>query len=210
MDPQFCEVVMNAFAVARGGQAKPLANVFQFYRTSGILPRVKANVEAAFQSAIGDIVLAALNVDYTQTGTSIRWMDDATDAPVSFVEAGVGAIANDRAPDHVCATIQLKSGRRGWASRGSKHFGPIAEDDTLGDVLDAGAITRFQTLADAILAGFTDSDGNVWAPIIVSRAELSHPVFSTNPTYWIWAQVTNVVVNHSLGSMRRRKIKTVT
>lgn len=210
MDPQFAELVMNAFSVARGGAAKNIANVYQFYRTNGIGPRVKANVESAFQAAIGDVALLALNVDYTQTGTSVRWMDDATDAPVSFAEAGVGAIANDRSPDHVCATVQLHSGRRGWASRGSKHFGPISEDDTLGDVLDAGAIVRFQALADAILAGFTDTDGNQWLPIIVSRAVLSHPVFSTNPTFWVWAQVTNVIVNHSLGSMRRRKIRTVT
>lgn len=209
MDPQFVEIAMLGYSVARGGSTKNLANVYQFYRTNAINPRVKANVEAAFQASIGAAVLAALSVDYTQTNTTIRWIDDGTDAPVSFTEVGVGAIAADRLPDHVCATVRMKSGMRGIASRGSKHYGPIGEDDTTGDCLKTTPLARFNSIAAAILLGFTDSDGNVWVPILVSRVVRTHPIFNANPTSFVWSQVVSAGANKSLGSMKRRKIKSV-
>lgn len=212
-DPlQYCEIVTQATAVARGGGVKNFFNVFHFRRTSTANVLVKANILAAFATAIEAKMLLALNVDYTQTQTTIRFFENPDDAVVAASRAGVGAIANDRLPDFNAAVIQLKSGKRGKSGRGSKHFGPVSEDDTIGDDLTAGANTRFTAIGTAIIAGFTDSDGNVWVPGIKAAERIGSIARYTLPlpTVTPWTDILTFTLNKSLGTMKRRKIKTVT
>lgn len=207
MPQQYMEIVSYATITAAGGTAKASNNVYNFYRASTVLPVVKSNIEAAFQAAIMAKVLLAMQQDYAQSRNTVRFVDDATDAPVSFTEAGVGAIATARGPDFQAVTLQLKTGLRGRTFKGSKHYSPIAEADTDGDVLTSGAATRFNTLGTAIVTGFTDSDGNVWIPTILSRKPPAQYV--TNPTTVVATVITQALLNKSLGTMRRRKIRTV-
>lgn len=207
MAQEYVEIVTQAYAVARGGSVKNIYNIYHFRRTNSVLPVSKANIESQFYTSIQTVVLAGLSVDYTETNVTVRFFDDATDAPVAFPETGVGAIAGERLQDFVAAVIQLKSGFRGKSGRGSKHYSPIAEADTNGDVLDASGITQITAIGNAILAGFTDADGNVWVPVIKSSKPPAQ--YLVNPVTVNTHDVISVVLNKTLGTMKRRKVKTV-
>lgn len=206
----YCEIVCQANAVARGGGVKNFFNVFHFSRANNLLAISEANIATAFATAIQTPLLAALNVDYTQTALTVRLFEDATRIKYILSQSGVGGRPNDRLPDFGCVTIQLKTVVRGKTGRGSKHFGPIAEDDTTGDDLVAGAVTRFNAVGAAIIAGFTDSDTNVWLPGLKGAERILSPAqYEVNPTTTVFTSVTSYLLNKSLGTMRRRKIKTV-
>lgn len=206
-DKQFVEIVVQAATVARGGQSKPVFNIFHYRRTNIVLPVTKAHIETAFQADVGALMLLALNVDYEQTITTIRFFDDATDAPLAFTETGVGAISGERMDSFVAVTVQLKTAIRGRIGRGSKHFGPIGESQSNGDVLVAGSITLFQNLGAGIVDGFTDADANFWQPVIKSGK--SPAQYAVNPCTVVTNDVIAYRLNQNPGTMKRRKIKTV-
>lgn len=211
-DPyNYVEIVTQAYAVARGGGVKNFFNVFHFRRTTTVNTLSKANINTAFAAGVGAAMLAALNVDYTQTGNTLRFFENPLDAPLTISQSGVGAVANDRLPDFNAAVIQMKSGVRGKPYRGSKHLGPVSEDSTTGDDLTAGAVTLFTAVGTAIVAGFTDSNGNVWVPGLKGGIRVGSPAqYLTVPTTSVWTDVIAFTLNKSLGTMRRRKIATVT
>jgi len=210
-DPlNYVEIVAQAYAVARGGGVKKFYNIYHFRRSATTFPLSKSNINTAFQASIGAAVLAALNVDYTQTANTLRFFENPLDEPLAIPESGVGAISGDRLPDFAAVVTQLKSGIRGKPYRGSKHYGPIAESDTTGDDLVSGAVTRFNAIITAIIAGFTDSDGNVWVPGIKGGVRFgSAAQYEVAPTTTVWTDIINGILNKSLGTMRRRKIQTV-
>src|ERR1700681_4120147 len=94
-----------------------------------------ADIENKFQAAIGAKVLLALSIDYAQTNTLIRFLDDALDLAVSFTEAGVGNVALPRAPDYVTSCLRFYTATRGKFARGKKYYSPIATAGIVGDVL---------------------------------------------------------------------------
>jgi hypothetical protein len=203
------EVVMNGVAAANGGNAKNIANVYHFFRTTNVNPVSKAHIETAFQGAIGALVIALLNVRYAQTTTTVRIVDDAQDQAVIFPEAGVGAIAGDSMAVEDMAFLLMRTGIRGKSFKGNKKYGPLSETDSTlatADVLNAAAIARFNTLSAALLAGFGDADGNHWQTMVLSR-ELSQLIL--NPTNVIAFPVVQLALNHRISSMRRRKIASV-
>lgn len=206
-DINVVEIVMHGISAADTPQAKPIDNVYHFIRNSTVLPIDKAEVQNAFQTAIGDIVLLALHSRYTQASNLVRWVNDALDLPQSFTETGVGALAGESLQDFTCAVVQMKSTLRGRNYRGSKHFSPLSELSVKGDVLAASGITLFTAVRVAILAGFTDASGNLWKPCILSTT-LSQ--LRENPTTVIASQVVSCPLNTTLGTLRHRKVRTVT
>jgi hypothetical protein len=204
MGPNFAQVTMMATSVARGGVVKNIANVYNFYRAATILPRIKSEVDTAFQAAIAVPVRAFVSVDYTQVQNTVRWIDDATDSPATFAHAGVGAIAGEREDNFTAAYILMRTGAR--RARGSKHYGPIAEDSVNGDVLENADYVRLQTIAAAILAGFTDASGNVWQSIVLNT---KGGIFDVNPTLFGHSIVIQSVARKSTGSMTRRRVRGV-
>lgn len=211
-DPiNYCEVVSQAYAVARGGAVKNFFNIYHFRRTTTVNVLSKAHINSQFQTSIMTPVLAALNVDYTQTLNTVRFFENATDPAIQFTETSVGGVSGDRLPDFAAAVVQLKTAVRGKVGRGSKHYGPIAESSTTGDDLTAGAVTLFSAVGAAIIAGFTDSDGNIWVPGLKGAPRTGQPMqYKVNPTTTAWTDITSYVLNKSLGTMKRRKIRTVT
>jgi len=204
-NPEFVEIITHAFAADSGAGVRPILNVYHFKRASLVPTLNKAGIHTAFQAAIGAPLLLALSVAYEQDHTSIRFLEDVTDAATDFADAGVGAIAGQNMPDYVTVSVQLKSGLRGRAARGAKRFAPIGESQSDGDVLAAASVTLFQNLAAAILAGFTDAQTNVWTPVVVSRLPPSQ--LETNPTTIVTYNVIETEVNEGLGIMRRRKAR---
>jgi hypothetical protein len=195
---------------ARGSSSKATDNSFHFRRSNPALPLNKANVLTAFQTFIGSKIPLALNVRWTQLQNSCRIINDAQDAFVFATEVNVGSIAGDSMPSLSAAYMELKTGLRGKSYRGSKHFGPLSESDTTiatDDLLNAAALVRFGVIASALLAGFLDADGNTWVPQIMSRTlSILGPA---NPTTVVASDVTAIALRQSIGTMVKRKAKSI-
>lgn len=207
MAQQYLEIVAKGTLAANGSNSVNIINVFHFRRTSTLDPISKANIESAFQAAVMDKVLLAASEDYGQDGTTLRFIDDALDAAALFSETGVGAIATDRAPGLDCVTMQLVTGIRGRFARGSKHFAGLVEAHTTGDIINGTGATLWNAVRDGIKNGFTDADGNVWVPFVNSHQPPAQ--WLVNPVVMVANDVTNVILNLTVGTMRRRKAKTV-
>jgi len=193
--------------ITGGGAGEVRTNfVFHFRRTAVAVDPVKASINTAFQASISAPIAAALNEDWDASVNSVRYVNDALDAPAEFANSDTGAITGDRLASFATAYLLMRTNVRGRNYRGSKHLGPFSETDvthaTGCDIFNAGAVTRLTTICTAILAGFTDSTGNVWVPCILSRS-LSE--LKDNPTTVITNDVTQVVPNKRVGSEVRRK-----
>jgi hypothetical protein len=205
----FTEIITRGLVSSAGSTTKYSEQVYQFRRTSTTNPFNKANVDTAFQAAIVVPLYAALNARVTQQFNTVRVLNDAYDAPTPFNHAVAGSRTGDSIALTVSAYIQLSSGLRGRSFRGSKKIFPMSESDTTSgtdDIFNAGCLTRLGTYANAILAGFTDSDGNVWVPVVVSR-KLSQ--LTINNVLICWNDITGVKVRSTSGVMRRRKVASV-
>jgi hypothetical protein len=203
------EIIANGIAAAGGSNNKKFEFVFAFRRTSNVNPLVKANIETAFQTAIMIPVTNALNNRYAQTFNTVRYLNDALDAPVPVARAVAGAIAGDGMPMHNAAYLLARTGLRGRSYKGGKHFGPLSEADTTAgteDILNAASLILWGLVATAWLAGFTDANGNVWAPCILSRT-LSQ--LTANPTNVVTNDVTQILINKRVGRMRHREVQSV-
>ena len=193
--------------ITGGGAGEVRTNfVWHFRRTATVVDPSKAAINNAFATNIGAVVAAALNEDWEATVNAVRYPNDALDAPIEFSSALVGAITGDRLASFSTAFILIRSAVRGRSYRGSKRLGPFSETDvthaTGCDIFNAGCLTRLANITTAVLAGFTDSTGNVWVPCILSRF-LSQLQF--NPTTVISNDVVNLAVNSRVGTDIRRK-----
>lgn len=200
------EVSMLGTLAAAGSNVINVASVFHYRLSVLTLPPTKVALNNAFNAAQAAALLAAYNARYTQSFNTVRWIDDATDPLASVARAGVGAIATDSLPTIDAVTMILRTGKRGKSFRGSKHFPAGSEVDTTGDVLTGAGLTRFQTVQTSLATPITDALGNVWVPSVLSRI-LSVTV--TNPTTIVANDVTEVLLNLNVGTMRRRKVSTV-
>lgn len=202
------EIIMSGIMTAAGSTAIRVDNVFHYSRIANVVTPTKAALETAFQSAIATPLLALLNLRYTQTLTSIRWMNDPTDQALPFAESGVGVITGDSMPSENYAYILLRCGLKGGSYKGNKKIGPLSESDTTtasADVLNAAAIARFATLQTALLAGITDGTPNTWRLGVWSRMLQEQIVL---PSIAI-APVTTVLLNKRVSTMKKRKSASV-
>lgn len=200
------EVVMAGTMAAGGSNAKNVQSVFH-YRLSvlGAAP-TKAALEAIFQTTICVPFVAAANVRYTQSGNSVRCVNDATDAYQTVARALPGAIATDSMPTVDSVFMLLRTAKRGASYRGSKHFPGVNESDTTDDILTGAGLVRWQALQTALPTALVDALGNTWVLSLLSRT-LSQ--LSQNPTTVVANDVTSVLLNKNVGTMRRRRTQTV-
>lgn len=206
---QFAEVKMFGLASAQGSTDHPFTYTFNFFRANLSLPITKQPIEIAFQAAIAVPVMLALNNTAVQTFNTIRFPDDALDAPVQFTRAIAGAVTGDAMTKTNSAFVLMRSGLRGRSYRGSKHFFPLSESDTTAaaaDVLNAAAITRFTAVTAAMVTAWSDTNGNSWTPCVISK-KLSQ--LTVNPTTIVDAVVNQVLLNSRIGTMVKRKVRSV-
>lgn len=204
-----CEIQVFGEASSAGSSAKRFDFTFHYRRTAVVLPLVKGDIDTAFQAAIVVPLGAALNNRYTQTRNTVRFINDALDAPTDFSHAVVGAVAGDSMAVACAAYFLLKTGLRGKSYRGGKHFGPMSEADTTAataDIFNAAALARFATLSAAMLTGFTDAGGNIWIPSVLSRKKSK---LKTNPTTVVANDVVSILPNKRVGWMRHRRVESV-
>lgn len=202
------EVIINGRMAAGGSNAKAAFNVFHYKRTSVAAPASKAAFNTAFQAAIVAPLLLAANVRYTPTVISYRWLNDPLDRPVFFTAAGVGAIPTDSQPSDDAVYYLFRTDKKGSNYRGNKHFAGCNEIDTTQDILTGAGLVRWQTLQTALAAPITDATPHTWLLQVVSRdPNLSN--FTVTPCIIEANQVTEVLLDLNIGTMRRRRSATV-
>lgn len=201
------EIGLKGTSTAGGGDARNIANIFHYRRLSTVNDPVKSQIAAGFIATILPTIVLALNARASLTQVTCRCIDDATDAELSTTIAEVGAVAGDGLSNFNCVTVRLKSAVRGKSAQGSKHFGPLSEVDGDDDILTGAGLTRWQAVRDILDDTFVDASSNTWRPCVVSRV-LSQMV--TNPTVIVKNDIVSTVLNKTYGTMKRRKVKSVT
>jgi hypothetical protein len=181
-------------------RTKTIYNLYDFKRSASSATPTKAQIKTAFQSTILTPLAACLSVSYVSAFVDLRYLDDPLD-PYQTISGGVsGTTTGDSLPSVNNVCMQMKTGIR-YYNRGSKHYGPIAESDTLLDYLTTSAIAKWATFQTAFNAGFTDAAGVLWTPVIVSQ---KYSVFSDTVATIVQNAVTSTIVNPYLGIMRKR------
>ena len=200
------EIVVRGLIAAGGSDAVRTAFVFHLQRAAVSVNPTKAALNTIFNTTIMTPIAAALNENWAATLHDVRWLNDAQDPYSSITATEVGAITGDRLPSDDAVFLLFRTGLRGRSFKGGKHLAPFSESDIGDDIVNAGCLTRLQTIATALLTPMTDSTGNVWSLTLVSRS-LSQ--LTVNPTTVVANNVTQVLVNQRIGTMLRRKVKSV-
>lgn len=201
------QIIINGTAATGGSSVTPSINIFSYQRTTVVNPFTKTSLNTIFQSTVVAALLAAMNVRWTPANLNIRILNDYNDAPTVFNVAGVGAIATDSLPSDDAIYMLLRTALRGRNYRGSKHFGPASEIDTTNDILTGAGLARWQAVQAAILSNLVDSNGNTWVPTVLSR-NLSNLKLLPIATV-IATQINNVLLDLNVGTMRKRRSKTI-
>jgi hypothetical protein len=203
------EILLHGTIAAGGSNNALTVNSFHYRRTTNVNPVSKVNLDTIFQSTIVVPLGLALNVRFLQTFNTVRWVNDALDAPVQFNHAVAGAVAGDGMTAIEAAFILLRTALKGKSYRGGKHFGPLSEaDTTLGteDIFNAAAIVRWGAVVTALSTPLVDASGNTWVLEILSK-KLSQLLI--NPTTVISNDVVSFLLNKRIGRLRRRERKSV-
>lgn len=205
-DKLVVQIVTKGVIATGGSDVQACLNVFNYVRDNNSNPLSKTNIASKFDTIIFQNYVGELHTSYTCDELLVRFLNDNLDPYLSVPVTAAGAVATARAPDYECVTIRLNSNVRGRNYRGRKHFSPIAEADTDGDVIAAARLAAWQAVRDLMAASFGDVDGNTWFPFIYS------PSLSTLAGD-LWdikgAAVNGVVLNKTLGTIRSRKAATV-
>lgn len=183
--------------------------IFHYRRITLAVAPVKANLAAVFAASVVTAVAAALNTTWSASFIRIRWPNDPLDLFTDVTSAAVGAITGDRMSSEDSAYLTFATALRGKSYRGGKHLAPMSETDSTSgadDLFNAPALTRLALINTNYLAGLTDSDGNQWVAAVLSR-KLSN--FKVTPCTLVINDIVQARVNKRIGSMLRRKVKSV-
>lgn len=201
------EIVCKGSLAVTAQQSKPIVNVFHFALKTPGSAFSKVNVTSAFNTAICTPWAAAASVDYSMSEIDCRVMDDATDPYLVTPVTIAGTVTGDCLPAMNTVFVYMKPSIRSRKAQGNKKFAGIAESDTTGNLLNTTGLSHWNPVAAAILAGFTDSDGNVWVPTVVSRRPPAN--YKTNPTTLVFNNTNQCNVNQRIGRLKRREVKSV-
>lgn len=199
------EIVQFGHVVESNASIRHVLNVFHYARFSGAGVVNRSAIASNLGGNLSGPVSNVLSVDYVADGCTVRALDAETDAPDPQPTLwATGLVAGDRMPSYGAVYMGLKTGVRGRSFLGSKHFGPIAESSTTLDELNAGALTDWADVVTAMLASLSLSDGvgNVFNLVVLSR-KLS--VLTGASISFCYADVIDVVVSETMGTMRHRK-----
>lgn len=206
LNPILAEIIIRGSVTASGIAIRPFLQIWHFLRVGGAGAESVVNLCNEWQTIMDTVLANALSIDYTGGVASGRFLDDPTNPEVLGNLSSNGTVTGDRLPNYGTVTCQLKSDGRGRNYKGSKHFGPIAESQTEEDLLNAGGITAWDAVAAQVASNLQVvlASGNTWQLIVLSR---SLSVLEPGPTLFTGAYVIDCTANHTLGTMRRRKLK---
>jgi hypothetical protein len=197
------EIVMQGQATSTSGGLKNIWNVFHYRLSAGTMDPI-TQILSQFETQVFSFVIANLSASYTLVAMLGRVMDDVTNQYIGLGESVVGGKVGAKLPNLCAVVMPMKGAQRGKNYRGSKHFGPIPEADQVGDELSPTAAAAWQTVVPKIQNPFTFTT-QTYQPIILSRS-LSQ--LKVNPPSLIGSDLYTVLLNKTIGSMRKRKEKT--
>jgi len=198
------ELKVNWAVTPSSGGVKTFTQVYHYFCTASPLP-TPAAVITAFDNGPASGIAGLLNVDCVGTTYDCREMSNANNQYTTVANGQTGGTTGDRLPMDMAVCFLLRTGARGRNFRGSKHYGPITEADTLRDELTTGKVTSWNAVGTAI-SGLLSVTGGSLRPVVFS-ASLSQT--RTNPTTLIGEDITAALLNKNIGTMRRRREKTV-
>lgn len=200
------QLILRGSVTAAGSTARPMNLVMNYRRTSNVHALVKANIAASWLTAHRTLLLTCLSLRCVLTGLGVRFTDDAIDAESVTTDTHAGLVVGDSMPLTQAAYLKCQTGLRGGNYRGSHHLFPLGESATTvltDDIFNAGALTYLGNFAAALLAGMTDSDGNIWVPQVLSRKKSQ---LRYNPTNVVANDITSISVAKRVGNMRHRRV----
>lgn len=203
------EIIVFGTISSAGSNARNTVNIFHYTTPPTSTAKTHQAVNDIFQSQCVPSLTNCLNNRWTQQHNTVRFIDDATDAAVTFAESAVGLVTGDSMPMICAAYMLLRTGLRGKHFRGSKHFGPLSESDTTkpsDDVFNAAMLALWENAAGQLIMNMNDANGNLWKPCVFSR-QLSQ--VKVNPTTIVVNNITQILVKKSIGRLRRREAKSV-
>jgi hypothetical protein len=188
-----------------GGGAKKAQNVFYYRKTLNNAATSKAQFVTAFTTTVITPLLAAASSRYNPNYGKVRNIQNVADLASTIAIAGVGAIATDSQPTDDAVVVLLKSLTRGRQCMGRKHFAGSNEADTTKDLLNAGGVTAWGAVRDALKTVLIDAGGNGWTPFVLGRSasQLKAPVKIYG------ANVSDAILLKTIGTMRKRRTPTV-
>jgi hypothetical protein len=199
------EIIMRN-TLAEASVVKNIYNVFHYRLLSGALDARLAILNGFIPAVATPLVTHLFTTDMTFVDVEIRLLDDATEQYFVLPQGTPGSIALPRLPGDVAIVYPLRCATRGKNFRGSKHITPVASAFVTKDELNATGVTAATFLVGGFGNNFTTSNGSVMGPVVVSRI-LSQ--LKVNPTSVIGSDVISVLLNKTIGTMRKRKEKTV-
>jgi len=208
--PKFVEAVIRGELLTTGGEIVPCLNVFHFKHHSGPTTTDPLNFLSSFTGGIQAELLAATVARYTLSQTEARFMDSpAEPVGIQVVEAN-GDIETDPYASDAAVYMLLRTGYRGRSFKGAKHFGGLAEEDTVADQLDASGIVNWGAVGAVIedwgVTGLDDGDGNVYKLVVLQPTNSD---LQADPSIFTGAVVVDVLLNKTIGTMGRRRQKTI-
>lgn len=186
--------------------SRACVSVWHFARTTTVNPCVPANVAAAFATWYSGNLLSAQCDTFTLAEVGARMLDDPTSLEGISTVGDPGGNEDDLYAADTAVYFQLVTGLRGRSFLGSKHIGAPGESQITNGLLAGAGLTGWQAVQTAIgllsTTGFTDSDGNVWKLIVLSK---SLSTLDTIPPTLKYTAVTSVLLNKRIGTMGRRR-----
>lgn len=199
------QLVLRGTLAGEGPTSKIITQTFYYRRSALTNPPSKTTLAAQFLAGPYAAFLAAANVNWSSGVANIRWLNDATDPFVPFTLAGVGAIATQRLPAYASVYFRKNSSLRGKQYQSSFRVAAANEADTAGDVLTGAGLVRWQAVQAAYLAPLVTAD-NTWNPTNVSFKQSQVKI---NPTTVVANDIVTIVLDLTVGTMRKRKAKTL-
>jgi len=203
------QIIIYGDIAAAGGGVKNTVTVFNYRRLAVAITPSKVDLDTQFQATVVAPLLLALNNRWTQRKNSIRFVNDADDAPFEVSHVNVGAVAGDSMTGNECAMLRYRTALKGKSNRGKSFLGPLSEaDSTAGtsDILNAAAIARFGAVVTGLGTDLVCADTNVWRLVILSRVKSQ---MLTNTTNLYFNDVTQIALNTRITDLRSRKTGSV-
>lgn len=205
------EIQLQGIVSAGGSNSRRANFVFHFVRPNpSSLPLTETALETAFNTNVVAPILLALNNRFTQTFTTVRFMEDPQRQLVQVTRAGVGAVTGDSMAMHMQAYILMRTATRGRFGKGNKKFFPLSESDTTAataDLLNAGAQALWATAMAAMGTPFADANGNTWTLVVLSRKPPAQ--YLKAPCTVVVYPVTQILLNKRIGRNKKREVLSV-
>lgn len=200
------QMVIQGTVAETGGTSKNVWNVFTYVQNPNVpSPPTAVAVLNQFLASVWAQIAPLLSVRWVGVSSLARYMDVTTNAFLPGNVPASGAKILPSLSSQQAVVTPFRTALRSKNYKGSKHFGPIDSASVTGDELTAAAVTAWQAILPT-LSGLITVTGQTYSPCIVSRS-LSQ--LAKDPVNIQAAVITTALLNKTIGTMRRRKEKTV-